>query len=1502
MMKKLHYKMYKSGKQWCYAALATATVVVGLGFANTTVLADNNSEVVTTTTQPNQLNNNEQTTSNDATAQKNVADTVTTSTTQSEAANTNDNNNTANNPSKDTSSTPKDNDQSTQELNGVQQENGNYYYYKDNVKQTNHFYTDPQSNNTYYFGSDGTRWDNRFMNAWGHTYYFGPDGARWDNRFYNNWGNTYYFGSDGARWDNRFMVKWGNAYYFTNDGSLMKNQTRNINGTRYTANNEGIIALRNQFLNANENQLYYFDNNGNLVTDKFYHNWGHTYYFGADGARYTNQFLNKNGKVYYFDDQGIMYQDQYYKNWGHTYYFGADGARYTDQFLTKDGKVYYFDNLGIMYQDQYYKNWGHTYYFGADGARYTDQFLTKDGKVYYFDNLGIMYQNQWYRNWGNSYYFGADGARVTNEVAKVGNDYYYFDGQGIMKQDYFLNKDGHTYYFGNDGKEYRNRFYINWGNTYYFGDDGARWDNKWMSAWGHHYYFKADGARATNETLTINGFKVTFDKDGIATSGYIFDSIRDQVASRIANSIKSQKNANVLYDWTNQSHNYQELATHDMAQLLAQGDVNNDPAVIASLLQKNDLLQGKVISTKVIDLSNQSITVDNFVNDFVDGIDKSADVNNSVVGVGYDSNNNKLAVLLFKPEHVNTPTKVSSTLQANISNVYPASGSNVIVKNPLTTGSILPTNDVIGGVDQFNSSLLNGVQNTNISEDVLKTIFAGLGGNTTALDGAKNYYADNGDAYHYEFWLDGSDAAEKLNNFLALNKDTKYGDPIKVNYTATLTWGAAKSAAISHIPASAKTNDQINLAYQTGAETGLQYDRVNVEKLPGMTDDMIRGVDVSSYQALVNAGVKFYDFNGNQADLFKVLHDAGVNWIRLRIWNDPYNAAGLGYGGGNNDEESLLKMAQDASKYGMKVLVDFHYSDFWADPAKQPLPKAWKDLSSTDLNQEIYLYTSKVLKDLEQAGVNIGMVQVGNEVTNGAFGMWTDRDHGGNWATTWEGENGNKVARYLATAASAVRSAVPSAKIAIQLETPNINKYRSIMTVLKNNNVDYDYLGTSYYPFWSTHDGNGWYDNVDLGWGASTPVSLEGIEKMAWREFGKRTVVLETGWINNVNDADGTGNSISADGEIQAYSHDPQGQVDAITDMYKALIAGNGVGGFYWEPAWIPDKAGWQNWDYNKKMSDLYGTGWASKNAVGYAPDSVMFWNGNPTWGGTTWDNVTLFDDNGHPLQSLNVYKGMLEGYKSPETKSSQLNAKITKIWNSTDVKPNDGLSENSTIQSDQFMNSTVKGLLEGQSGQLIGTSTLSQIAEELENGVSSQIYTAANGAKYHYVYWLVGDANKVNTFVEANKNAKYGQPLQADYSATVVVDAEPNVVTATSPVKIRVSKVWNTVNGQEIDISNPLSNGSSLTADDIDFSKINSIAVQNKLTGVEGRTISADSLDAVKGLLPGEIPGKKDYKTADGNHYYYDFWIDSVDGNAKYGEPVTVNYTASLKWSRKDA
>ena len=821
---------------------------------------------------------------------------------------------------------------------------------------------------------------------------------------------------------------------------------------------------------------------------------------------------------------------------------------------------------------------------------------------------------------------------------------------------------------------YQDQYYKNWGHTYYFGSDGARYTDQFLNRDGKVYYFDNQGIMVTNQVRVIDGKGYEFNDNGEATETSDMGQTRDTVAKEVAQALTNQGIKGVKYDWRNTNNDYQELALHDIAQEVAQGDTNPDKNVIEKKLQANNLLSGKVLVVYSTDFTNddpQKIT-----NTFMNSYDFT-NADNSVLGVGADLNKNKLVIILFKPGEKAEQPQATSTISASISDIFKKAGVNVDVDNGLTKGSVVNSADLGNALTNGTAELLKGDKGTIISQEVLKAIFAAFAGNTSAVEGTKNYYNGN-DAYHYEFWLEGQSADDKLNNFLALNKGAKYGDQLKVNYTATLVFGqeTGTNSNESKVPASERTDEQLDLAYKTGTDTGLRYDSVKVEKIPGMTDDMVRGVDVSSYQALINAGVKFYDFDGKEANLFKVLKDAGVNWVRLRLWNDPYNAEGLGYSGGTNDETSLVKMATDATKYGMKVLIDFHYSDFWADPAKQPLPKAWKNLSTDDLSNEIGLYTSKVLSDLKKAGANVQMVQVGNEVTNGAFGIWTDRDHGGNWATTWETADGAKVAKYLGVGAKAVRQTLPNAKIAIQLETPNIDKYRSIMTVLRDNNVDYDYLGTSYYPFWSTHDGNGWYDNVDLGYGASTPTNLEAIEKMAEKEFGKKTVVLETGWINNVNDADGTGNSISASGEIQAYSHDPQGQVDALSDMYKALVNQNGVGAFYWEPAWIPVKAGYDNWDYNKKVSDIYGTGWASKYAVGYAPDSVMYWNNQPTWGGTTWDNVTLFDDQGYPLQSLNVYKGMLEGYESPVMKSSVVIPTITKLWNTTDVTPNDGLTE----------------------------------------------------------------------------------------------------------------------------------------------------------------------------------------------------------------------------------
>ncbi len=133
---------------------------------------------------------------------------------------------------------------------------------------------------------------------------------------------------------------------------------------------------------------------------------------------------------------------------------------------------------------------------------------------------------------------------------------------------------------------------------------------------------------------------------------------------------------------------------------------------------------------------------------------------------------------------------------------------------------------------------------------------------------------------------------------------------------------------------------QLPISVQAEESTAIESD-IYVQKVENLSDDFIMGVDVSSVISLEQSGVKFYGWDGQEQDIFATLKESGVNYIRVRVWNDPYNADGNGYGGGNNDLAKAVEIGKRAAAQGMKLLVDFHYSDFWADPAKQKTPKAW---------------------------------------------------------------------------------------------------------------------------------------------------------------------------------------------------------------------------------------------------------------------------------------------------------------------------------------------------------------------------------------------------------------------------------------------------------------------------------------------------------------------------------------------------------------------------------
>ncbi|WP_117168522.1 glycosyl hydrolase 53 family protein [Paraliobacillus sediminis] len=376
-----------------------------------------------------------------------------------------------------------------------------------------------------------------------------------------------------------------------------------------------------------------------------------------------------------------------------------------------------------------------------------------------------------------------------------------------------------------------------------------------------------------------------------------------------------------------------------------------------------------------------------------------------------------------------------------------------------------------------------------------------------------------------------------------------------------------------------------------------------VEKVDGMSDDFIKGVDVSSILSLEDSGVKFYNEAGNEQDIFATMKDSGVNYVRVRIWNDPYDANGNGYGGGNNDLQKAIEIGKRATQNDMKLLVDFHYSDFWADPAKQQAPKAWENLNFEDKKDAVYNYTKDSVQALLDAGIDVGMVQVGNE-TNGGFVGETD------WT---------KMSALFNEGSKAIRDVNDSILIALHFTNPESSgRYSGIAATLDENNVDYDVFASSYYPFW-----HGTLDN------------LTAVLKNVADTYGKQVMVAETSYVYTEEEGDGHGNTAPKDsGQVLNYPITVQGQANALRDVFQAVanVGEAGIGVFYWEPAWIPVGPA-DELEANKAIWEQQGSGWATSFASEYDPEDAGEW-----YGGSAVDNQALFDFNGHPLPSLNVF------------------------------------------------------------------------------------------------------------------------------------------------------------------------------------------------------------------------------------------------------------------------
>ena len=148
------------------------------------------------------------------------------------------------------------------------------------------------------------------------------------------------------------------------------------------------------------------------------------------------------------------------------------------------------------------------------------------------------------------------------------------------------------------------------------------------------------------------------------------------------------------------------------------------------------------------------------------------------------------------------------------------------------------------------------------------------------------------------------------------------------------------------------------------------------------------GADVSTVLSEENSGVVYRNRDGEPTDLFVLLKEAGWDTVRVRVWNDPFDEDGRGYGGGNCGVANAVEIARRCKEAGLSLIVDFHYSDFWADPAKQMSPKVWVTMDLTQKCSALYAFTVDALTQIAATGVDIWMVQVGNEINGGMAGKW----------------------------------------------------------------------------------------------------------------------------------------------------------------------------------------------------------------------------------------------------------------------------------------------------------------------------------------------------------------------------------------------------------------------------------------------------------------------------------------------------------------------------------
>lgn len=330
--------------------------------------------------------------------------------------------------------------------------------------------------------------------------------------------------------------------------------------------------------------------------------------------------------------------------------------------------------------------------------------------------------------------------------------------------------------------------------------------------------------------------------------------------------------------------------------------------------------------------------------------------------------------------------------------------------------------------------------------------------------------------------------------------------------------------------------------------------------VPAANTLSMRGADVSSLQRSLDLGARYYDAGGVARDPLDILKSVGVNYVRLRVWNNPVS--------GYNNKSRVLAQARVARAKGLKVLIDFHYSDTWADPGKQYKPAAWVGHSLSQLRTDVYAFTYDVCSSLRGQGTPPDSVQIGNEINVGM--LWNE---------------GKVVDNDFAPLAGLLKQGYRATKdcgsgIPVMIHTANADSNanaRWFYDGIRSQGVQWDITALSYYCVWHGTLAN-LYNNI---------ADLRG-------RYGKPVVIAETAYPFTRDNADSEPNAIG-DATCDGISATWSGQAQEFDWVQNTARNAGAIGVFYWEPTWYA----------------VRGNGWDPANINGT---------------GNQWDNMAVFD------------------------------------------------------------------------------------------------------------------------------------------------------------------------------------------------------------------------------------------------------------------------------------